>query len=76
VTDHLTFGLSKENKLHAVQRKTKNIPWDKSSQTGGRLRRWVKEVGIFFPFLKYLETIWTFNYTFPMCLVLYVLEMI
>jgi hypothetical protein len=36
VTDHLTFGLKKENKLHVVQRReTKNIPWDKSSQFGG-----------------------------------------
>jgi hypothetical protein len=34
MTDHLTFGLRKENKLHAAQiRKTKNIPWDKSSHT-------------------------------------------
>jgi hypothetical protein len=32
MTDHLTFGLRKESKLHAVQRKTKNILWDKSSQ--------------------------------------------
>jgi hypothetical protein len=32
MTDHLTFGLRKENKLHAAQRrKTKNVPWDKSS---------------------------------------------
>jgi hypothetical protein len=33
MTDCLTFGLRKENKLHAAQgRKTKNVPWDKSSQ--------------------------------------------
>jgi hypothetical protein len=32
MTDHLTFGLRKENQLHVAQRrKTKNVPWDKSS---------------------------------------------
>jgi hypothetical protein len=38
MADYLIFGLRKENKLHAAQgRKTKNVPWDGSSQRAQQL---------------------------------------
>jgi hypothetical protein len=52
VTDHLTFGLRKESKLHAAQRrKTKIVPWDKSSHTLAHVvevvvQQYIKEHGL------------------------------